>query len=650
MLTLEDLKTKLDSDQYAAVTAPMGKILCVANAGSGKTRVLTHRIAWQIAQGESEESFIMLTFTVKAAAEMSKRIAKLLETKSLKLVSGTFHSVAWKFLCKYRSYLNLPKDLTIIDDVDSLELFGLCREYYCAFHEGDRKNMPDKHQISSIYSFCRNTGKDVEDYAYSVCNLSPSHVDMVLGVIEEYERRKKKDHAVDFDDLLLLFDRLLSVPEFQRICHESFPNIFVDEFQDINLVQANIIQKLTSERLTAVGDDAQCIYSWRGSEISFIRNFQRDYPGSTIYPIRNNYRSTEPVVNLALSVINDSPDYTNTPKQMKAVIPSKIKPVYREYRGYRANRTMTDDIVQRIEELHQSGTPYDEIAVLFRMNFLPKQLEAKLGAANIPVSMECGYPFYSRAHIRPVLHYLKFMLNPANELSFWSLVSLLEGVGKKTAQKMFEAFTGYKCDIQMLGELSVPKKTSLEFQHLIAGIQVGYERVQHPVTNKKTSVPQQLLEIFYNWFLKEYMERTYGDHGADKELKQRLSDYRLLYEAMENKTLEEFLSNVSLESQRDEATEGAVRLLTVHKAKGLEWDSVIIPYLNDQVFPISYDTMEEERRLLYVAMTRARKTLDLYSCRGVIETWPRFAGDRSPLVLGSAWGKMQIEKPVQTRR
>lgn len=639
MLTLEELKTKLDSDQLAAVTAPKGNILCVANAGSGKTRVLTHRIAWQIGQGEPEDSFLMLTFTVKAAKEMRERICKLLGKKDIEIMSGTFHSVAWRFITRFRGLLGLPKGLTILDDADSSDLFGLCREYVCAYCDGDRKKMPTSGSIAGTYSFCRNTGQTVRDYNSETHVFEDCYMGMVEDVIEEYEKRKEKNKVVDFDDLLILFDRLLDVPQFKTFVHAQYQNIFVDEFQDINVVQSSIITKLNDgvNHLTAVGDDAQCIYCWRGSDISFIRQFPQTYPNVTVYPIRNNYRSSSPIVDMALSVINESPDYEKQPKVMLPTIPGKVKPQYKEYKGFYAERDMVDAIVKDVQRAHDNGTPWEEIAILFRMNRLPKLLEAKLEAAHIPVSMECGYPFYSRAHIRPILNYLRFMLNPANELAFWSLMGLVEGIGKKTAQGMFEAFTGYKCDIDMLGELATPKKSSAEFRNLVSAIQVGYNRVAHPDPTKKTSPPQQLLELFYQWFLKTHMEKEYGDKEADQELKNRLHDFQIIYDAMANLSLADFLANIALTTERDKDNRSAVRLLTSHKAKGLEWDHVIIPYVNDQVFPVSYDIMEEERRLFYVSVTRARKTLSLYSCRGRLRTWPTYAGDRSPFMLGNAW-------------
>lgn len=639
MLTLEELKTKLDSDQLAAVTAPKGNILCVANAGSGKTRVLTHRIAWQIGQGEPEDSFLMLTFTVKAAKEMRERICKLLGKKDIEIMSGTFHSVAWRFIIRFYGLLGLPKGLTILDDTDSSDLFGLCREYVCAYCDGDRKKMPTSGSIAGTYSFCRNTGQTVRDYNSETHVFEDCYMGMVEDVIEEYEKRKEKNKVVDFDDLLILFDRLLDVPQFKTFVHAQYQNIFVDEFQDINVVQSSIITKLNDgvNHLTAVGDDAQCIYCWRGSDISFIRQFPQTYPNVTVYPIRNNYRSSSPIVDMALSVINESPDYEKQPKVMLPTIPGKVKPQYKEYKGFYAERDMVDAIVKDVQRAHDNGTPWEEIAILFRMNRLPKLLEAKLEAAHIPVSMECGYPFYSRAHIRPILNYLRFMLNPANELAFWSLMGLVEGIGKKTAQGMFEAFTGYKCDIDMLGELATPKKSSTEFRNLVSAIQVGYNRASHPDTTKKTSLPQQLLELFYQWFLKAHMEKEYGDKETDQELKTRLHDFQIIYDAMANLSVADFLANIALTTERDKNDRSAVRLLTSHKAKGLEWDHVIIPYVNDQVFPVSYDIMEEERRLFYVSVTRARKTLALYSCRGRLRTWPTYAGDRSPFMLGNAW-------------
>lgn len=645
MLTLDQLKQELDGDQFAAVTAPLGNMLCVANAGSGKTRVLTYRIAHLIAEGEPEDSFLMLTFTVKAAREMMDRIKGLLGKNNISITGGTFHSIANTFIKKFYKELGYDKKTSILDATDSKDLMGLAREHYCAFANIPTRGFPTATEINSAYSLCRNTGLDFTAYMNGkeesnrrkslAENLTDIQIDAVLGIVKEYEQRKRDLDKVDFDDLLLGFDKLLDAPRVQKYVRDHYPNVFVDEYQDINVVQDSIIRKLTKEtqRLTAVGDDAQCIYGFRGSEVPFIRSFVNSFPGAAIYPIRNNYRSSDKIVDLALAVINESKE--SSQKEMIATKSSNVVPTYRKFQS---EKEQADYIVSKVREEHEKGAPYDEMAVLVRMNRLPRPIEVALTNARIPVSMDCGVPFYSRTHIRTVVNFMKVLENPKDELAFWNLVGTTDGVGPKTAQKLFNQFEKKDFDLAMLSSLSVPKKSSPSFITLSNALLSARKFLDQSSASGEaggSSQMQKLLDHIMKEWCKDWMRKEYKTDN----LKGRKGDISTLREALADyDSMDDFLDNIALAgNEAEKGPEGKVRITTIHRAKGLEWDVVFLPYLADDILPYSFqqDALEEERRLCYVAITRGRKQVYM-SYPQFIPSIRNFSGYPSTLLSGDA--------------
>lgn len=640
MLDNEKLKAELDEDQYAAVTAPLGNMLCIANAGSGKTRVLTYRIAHLIAEGEPEDSFLMLTFTVKAANEMMDRIKKLLGKNYIRIVGGTFHSVAYKFIKRYRRDLGYPKKVTILDETDTKDLLGLAREYYCAFHDIPVKGFPTASDIGKKYSLCRNTGRDFEAYVRQnpLSGKGESGVtattDQIMGIIAEYEKRKRDLSKMDYDDLLLNFDRLLDIPEAREYVRETFPNVFVDEFQDINVVQASIIQKLTRDtnRLTAVGDDAQCIYGFRGSDVRFIRSFETMFPNAKTYPIRSNYRSSDKIVDLALSVINE-----NTEGSYKVMTPTKVSSVVPTYKFFITEKQQADYIVSEVRKAHRAGIPYEEMAVLVRMNRLPKPIELALTNAKIPVSMDCGVPFFTRVHIRAIVNFIKVLDNPQDELAFWSLAGTTDGIGPKTAQKIFLQFEKKEFDLSSLSTVSVPKKASASFITLSSALLSARAFLDKEVPEEEggDSQMQKLLDIIVSQWAEAWMKKEFDDGS----LKSRREDVHTLREALRDfASVDDFLENVSLAgNDAGKGPDGKVHITTIHRAKGLEWDVVFLPYFSDDILPLSQipEDIEEERRLCYVALTRGKKRVIMSYVRD-IPSMQHFYGETSVFLSCSA--------------
>ena len=620
-MTDEQLRAELDADQYAAVTAPLKNCLCVANAGSGKTRTLVYRIAYWLSQGEPEDSFLMLTFTNKAADEMMGRIQKLLNKARVGIMGGTFHSVALRFLQKYVRFTDWDPGFTVYDTGDSVGLIRLCREKYCAEHDIDRKAFCDAETIQRLYSYCRNKLIPFDTYAIDV-EMDAVTASGVKEILLDYEDRKRKYNSMDFDDLLEQFDKILSEPEAAARIRAKYRNIFVDEYQDINDVQNSIIHKLVgrTNRLTAVGDEAQCIYGFRGSEVEYILRFQKEYPDVSVFSIRTNYRSSMPVVTSALQVINESPVYADKKKVMLPHVNSgtKIQLVDVE-----TDWDQAEMIADKISALVRGGSSYGSIAILSRTNTLPKLIETVLLDRHIPVTMNCGIPFFDRAHIRVMMGYLRFVANPINEVAFWAIFDSAEGIGPKTVKKMFAAFDESKFDLAKLERLKVPSKANRDFNQIVSAIWDGLELYR----NHSMHDLSVLMDIFYASYFKIRMMSLYRDNWNERQkdieiLRQLLSKYS---------DLEAFINNMSLVGKEDSVANGKVLITTAHKAKGLEWDTVFIPYCNDGVYPFTSckteNEVEEERRLLYVAMTRARKNLCL--CSVSDSKIPYIGSDRS---------------------
>lgn len=597
----ETLLSQLDDDQRAAVTAPLSNILCVANAGSGKTRVLTYRIAYWIMEGVPQDSFLMLTFTNKAAAEMMERIRKLINSEEIYLTGGTFHSIACRLLRKWGPVVDVDSNFIILSEKDAADLMGVCREKFCAAHEFARDEFAaHKVNIMALYSYARNCCLSLAE-ANTIRNMVP---DELLELVEQelipdYEECKRKRKGLDFDDLLVKFNELLDAPQASRWFHSHFPHVFVDEYQDINQLQDNIIHKLVKgvNRLTAVGDEAQCIYGFRGSNVEFIRNFTTDYPDAAVYSIRNNYRSLESVVDLALQVINDGEYGRAHPKEMFA---THTGPQVPQVNYYQEDLDQAFGIAKEIMSLHRDGTPYNEMAVLVRANRLGKDLEVGLTKSGIPVRMECGIRFFDRAHIRIAMYFLRTLYNPHDDLAFWALMDTVYGVGPQTIKKIFAAFEGHNFEFAQLYGMTVKKNAQADFSNLARTL-VRAE--------KHTNMVEQI-DIFLEMRGKNYLMRKF------KDWKKRLADFDILKQTLADfDSIQEFLNEAALDEKRTNAPDGkdAVTITTVHRSKGLEWDTVFLPYMNEGTFPSinvsEKEDFDEERRLLYVAVTRARRDL-----------------------------------------
>lgn len=601
---IQELLKDLDNDQKKAVTGPLCDSLCIANAGSGKTRVLTYRVAYLIASGVPEEKIMLLTFTNKAADEMIQRVQKILGKENLGVMAGTFHHVAGLFLRKYAKVLGFNNNFSIMTPEDSKDLIQLCRQKYLADNEDLKKNFPNKSILYEFYTKSVNLNKHITLINVAEYNYSIKVEKAILEILQDYMMRKQENQCMDFDDLLVYFYTLLSnFPNIRKKISQQYPYILVDEYQDINWLQNEIIELINQDNhcLMAVGDESQTIYSFRGSKVDYINKFETNHPNCKVYKIRYNYRSQKDIVDLAVDSINNN--YHKYPKEMIAFLPNQGKPLIlqSEHEGQQA-----DYIANQIK-LHKSqGIPYKEMTVLVRANYLTKTLEMAFQRHNIPYKVLAGISFFDRQHIRDVVAFLKFCQNPSDEIAFNRIASLFNGIGAKTAQKFYGIIKEKNFQLDEITEYDIPFKTTSsayrsirELMEVLSGMYV-MDTVEGKI--------KALYESFYN----DYMKFNYDDYFSRQKDVETLMDSAKVYA-----DLDTFIADTVLDrpqnNKKGNENEDCVVITTIHKAKGLEWDCVFMPYVNENIFPsqksVIAKEIEEERRLFYVGITRAKKYL-----------------------------------------
>lgn len=607
-----DFRQELNDEQYAVVSGGDGPCLVLAGAGSGKTRVITYRVAYLLAQGVPPEDILLLTFTNKAAAEMMGRIARLLGEDGVRragrVTGGTFHSVANRLLREFAPYLGYTRGFSILDEDDQKTLLkAVMRER--GLLEPSRR-FPSPAVVRDVLSYRANAMVPLPDaVAKKHPNLEP-----LLGDLEAlavaYANRKRQADAMDFDDLLVrLFELLDSEPNVRGQLAHRFRYLLVDEYQDTNPLQASIVRHLSGGcgNVLVVGDDAQSIYSFRAADVRNILNFPRHYPGARVFKLETNYRSTEEVLDLANDSI--SHNFNQFPKDLKGVSGNAGKPVVVPSASAAEEARF---VAARIQELLAHGTPPGEIAVLFRATHHSQALEFELMKAGTAYDYRGGVKFFDRAHIRDVLAFVRLSVNFRDEAAWLRALALFPGVGETTASKFFAL-------MMQAGSVAAAILAPLEAT-LGARAARGWKELRacleavHASEGRPADIVRGVRQAFY----KDYLEGEYPDAA------ERLGDVRAFEEfAGGYATAQELLDEVTLDDsafrnprgkRRAPGSRDQVVLSTVHQAKGLEWDAVFIVHLTDSGFPNARAAeeeagLEEERRLFYVAVTRARRHL-----------------------------------------
>ncbi len=599
-----DFQQALNPQQWAVVSAPAGPALVIAGAGSGKTRTLIYRLAYLLDHGADPASVLLLTFTRKAAQEMLDRAGQLIGAQAERVVGGTFHSIGNLLLRRYGRAIGIEPGFTILDRSDSEDLINLIRAQL-GLSEKD-KRFPRKGTIAEIFSKSENTLQPIEDIVLGEFDHFADHLDALNRLRTAYAAAKRERQLLDYDDLLVkvreLLDRDASVRE---TVSRQFQSILVDEYQDTNRLQADVIRKLaaTHNNVMVVGDDSQSIYAFRGATFRNIMDFPSLFPGATVYRLEENYRSTQPILNLANEVISSAVE-----KYSKRLFTRKLDgplPALVQAGGENAQSRF---LAQRILELREEGVPLGDIAVLFRSSYHSFDLEVELSRRDLPFVKRGGFKFIETAHVKDLLAYLRVVENPLDAVSWNRLLLLVDGVGPKKAQEVIASFV--KADDPVAALRQAAGRLSGSFRDLAAMLD---EAKQAGGTG-----PAEQVNEAYRYYL-PILKDHYDDYPK------RMRDLEQLYAMAERYgSLREFLDDLALEPPDDGLgePEGAERdnerliLSTIHSAKGLEWQCVFVMWVVDGRFPSAYsmsteEELEEERRLMYVAVTRAKKYLYL---------------------------------------
>ena len=638
-----DYARELNPQQLAAVTAPPGPALVIAGAGSGKTRTLTYRVAYLLEQGIPADRILLLTFTNKAAGEMMRRVASLLGQELASLWGGTFHSIGARILRQHADLLGYRRDFTILDRDDSKDLIKACiADAGIETKKGSHFPKPDV--LCEIFSLSVNTHKSTAEILKEQFDYFEKITRLVADVQKRYTARKRATNAMDFDDLLALWLRLLQ--EHADVCEHyqrRFQFILVDEYQDTNKLQSDLIDLLAERHhnVTVVGDDAQSIYAWRGANFLNIFKFPKRYPEAKVFKIETNYRSTPEILKVANAAIAG-----NREQFTKILAPARKSGLKPALIACSDAAQQAAFIAQRVAELPEEGVDLNQVAVLYRSHFHALELQLELTKRNIPFSITSGIRFFEQAHIKDATAYLKLIANPRDEIAFKRVALLLPGIGAKGADKIWKIFSAKMEDgrSKMEKQPSNTDKPELpsansQLRPLIApALQACAKSVPAKAATAWKQFVETVSQLEDETVRKSAakMLRIVMDAGYDDYLKENFANYRNRLEDLEQLavfayqfgSVEDFLTQLALltnvEAEDGDAANRdteQIRLSTIHQAKGLEFDVVFVIMLCDGLFPSarSMETdegEEEERRLFYVAITRAKN--ELYLCYPLI--------------------------------
>lgn len=621
-----DYKRELNRQQWTAVACPPGPALVIAGAGSGKTRTLTYRVAYLIENGIAPHQILLLTFTNKAAKEMMGRVSLLLGRELPSLWGGTFHSIGNRILRRHALAVGYPQNFTIMDREDAKSLLKSCIE--------EKKNnpsapFPKAEVVGNIFSQAVNRMIPLAAVIQNQFSHFEHWTAQLESIRQRYRARKIEDGLMDFDDLLALWLELFDKDEnARRLYQRRFLHLLVDEYQDTNKLQGLLIDRLAAEHgnVMAVGDDDQSIYSWRGADFRNILEFPKRYPSAKIFKIETNYRSTPEILRLANAAIAAKGNQFE--KRLQAVRDSGQKPALaicedaNEQAGFVANRVL---------ELREAGEKLSDMAVLYRSHRHAMELQLELTKWEIPFVITSGIRFFEQAHVKDATAYLKWVANPRDEVAFHRLAKMLPGIGDKAASKLWSRFL-----MQSPGKFNFKKepKNRIQREWSIA------ERLAHcdPAVPKKARAdwaqwsatmsqleedsmrrdPGKMIELVLDAGYEEHLQNHFENYPSRLEDLQQLAQYAQMFE-----NLEDFLAQLALETNLETEDRAAqtngddrLRLTTIHQAKGLEFSVVFIIMLCQGLFPFSRSLRdeageEEERRLFYVAATRAKNELYL---------------------------------------
>jgi len=595
-------REELNTSQFEAASAVDGCFLIIAGAGTGKTRTLVFRVARLIELGYDPNSILLLTFTRKAANEMMKRASTLLDDRCSKIRGGTFHSFANITLRKYAKALGLDSSFTILDQSDTTDVINLIRSQDGFITK--EKRFPNKQTLNKVFSLSVNTGKKVEEI---IANDYPHFLpllDKILEIQKIFIGYKRRNNLLDYDDLLVyLREFLFNGGAAAKTLVSEIKFVMVDEYQDTNHLQADIVKGLAqySKNVMVVGDDSQSIYSFRGADFKNIIEFPKLFENVRIIKLEENYRSVQTILDFANRINEGAIE-----KYKKNLFTRKGSGELPYIVAASTENLQSKFIVEKILDLREEGIPLKDIAVLFRSSFFSFDLELELAKANIPFQKFGGMKFVETAHVKDVMAFLRIAVNPKDVVSWYRVLLLHEGVGPKTAQKILDELATAKITIKAEPD----QQPGFKYEKLGYLFYLLYE------LQKKKLLPSEMLQKVLKYY-HPLFKLNYDDYNK------RQKDLDIFQNIVENySSVDTLLSDMAIEPiiesvvdiEAPDKEEEYVTLSTIHSAKGLEWNSVFIIHAVEGYFPSnrsaeSLEQLEEERRLMYVATTRAKRNL-----------------------------------------
>lgn len=609
----------LNEQQYAAVTAGSGPNLVVAGAGTGKTRTLVYRVAYLVESGVAPENILLLTFTRRAAREMLMRASDLLDGRCSQVVGGTFHSYCLGLLRRYAATLSFPNGFSILDTSDAADVLDVLRTDR-GFHRSE-KRFPKKNTLQSIFSSVWNRGMPLRDLLEADYPQFIDFEEALRTIAQDYEAYKRRHGLMDYDDLLRRTIELFEQHDgIRRSVAAGLRQVLVDEYQDTNAMQARLVRYFSSvhNNVMAVGDDAQSIYRFRGADFRNIFDFPKHFDGAQVLKLEHNYRSTQPILDLANHVLSRA--HRKYDKELFSERKDGERP---------AVIAATDEqeeaafVAQMMLHLREEGTPLEEMAVLFRSSYNSFELEVELGRRGIPFVKYGGLKLSEAAHVKDVAAYLRIAENARDAVAWNRVLRLVPGIGPKTAAEIIEVVTADVDDAFDVAGGSFPSRVRDSLDRLF--------RLFKSLNSDDRPLAQQLEGIL------DHYDPILEKKHADDFPKRRQDLDHLAGMAGTYRSRADFLSALALDpieltaldAEATDDDERPVVLSTIHSAKGLEFDAVFLIRALEGVLPSAYalkdaDELDEELRLLYVALTRARS--ELFISYPVIQH-RRFSGD-----------------------
>jgi len=612
-----DYEKDLNSEQYRVVTAEGGPILVIAGAGSGKTRTLTYRVTRLIDTGTPPERILLATFTNKAAREMLGRVELLSGVDVRRLWGGTFHHIANRVLRRQGHLLGYGRNYSIMDTDDTKSILNAC--IADAGFDTKAGRFPKGDVLGDIISYSVNTVTPLEEVIGRKYPYFSALAEDIIAIAGAYRERKKSLNLMDFDDLLANWlDLLRNEPGVLREYADRFLHVLVDEYQDTNSLQAAILDLLGSRHhnLMVVGDDHQSIYSFRGANFENILRFPERYPDVKLFKLETNYRSTPEILDLAnRSIVRNRDQFQ---KELRAVRKGGFKPVYIPVRNVALQAAF---VARRITDLIMEGIPIREIAVLYRAHYHSMELQMELTRRGIPFEIRSGIRFFEMAHVKDITSYLRVLVNPLDEAAWKRVLGLYEKVGKVTADRMWKALAAEKDPLAAIRDSAwvrrVGKAAAPGLLRLGETMALLCETIQE-------QAPADLIHLLLNRGYREDLRERFTDSFSREEDLVQLANFSSRFSSLTDFIAELSLLTNTTEGEDSYAVEekDKVILSSIHQAKGLEWSVVFLVWCAEGMIPLARALNEaggeeEERRLFYVAITRAKD--QLYLCHPLID-------------------------------